>query len=103
MTSFAATRNWAEPSMRPERLTKSQAVRVGDALAVEGGAEKRFAAIASALADAGFDDISSPGVSGELARSYADWILTRRGPEDEGLAEEMEELGAWMIEMRGLP
>lgn len=89
--------------MRPECLTKAEAVSVGDALAAGGSAEVRFSAIASALAEAGFEEIASPGVSAGLAASYADWILTRRAPQEEALVEEMEELAAWLIEMRRLP
>ena len=89
--------------MRPERLSKAQAVRVGEALTQAGGAEQRFSAIASALAEVGYEEIASPGVSAELAEGYRSWMATRRASGDERLVEEMEELAAWLIEMRRLP
>ncbi|MDA8261396.1 MAG: hypothetical protein M0Z47_01055 [Actinomycetota bacterium] len=89
--------------MRPERLSKAQAVRLGDALGAGGSAARRFEAIAEALAEAGFDDIAAPGVPGELATGYQTWRQSGRPPGDERLVEAMEELAAWLIEMRRLP
>lgn len=89
--------------MQGKRLSKAEAMRLGDALAQGGGAGQRFCAIASALAGAGFEEITSPGVSAELGECYRRWMATRRAPVDEGLVEEMEELAAWLIEMRRLP
>ncbi len=78
-------------------------MRLGDALAQGGGAGQRFGAISSALAGAGFQEIASPGVSAELGECYRLWMATQRAPADERLVEEMEELVAWLIEMRRLP
>ena len=69
----------------------------------KGVAPRRFCAIDSALAGAGFQEIASPGVSAELGECYRLWMATQRAPADERLVEEMEELVAWLIEMRRLP
>ena len=89
--------------MPPERLSKAQAVLLGNAMGGGGSAGHRFEAIAAVLAEAGFDDIGAPGVPHDLAAGYRSWLEGGTVPEDESVVEAMEELAAWLIEMRRLP